>query len=129
MADLPPLHEARALLRTFTHTGLRTLEVKTERLSLFLSRDPAVRYAPQPSAPLPPTASGPTTNLTAPHLGTLADLAPLGTRVTAGQPVATLRVLEREALVLAESDGEIVAHHHARGALVEYGQPLLTLAH
>lgn len=126
MAEAPPLHEARALLRTFTHTGLRTLEVKTERLSLFLSRDPAARYAPRPSAAAP--APAPTTDLAAPHLGTLTDLAPLGTRITAGQPVATLRVLERDTLLLADADGEIVTHHQTLGTLLEYGQPVLTMA-
>lgn len=128
MAEATPLHEARALLRGFTHTKARALDVRTDRLLLFLSRDATVRYAARPAAAIPPADVGPAHDLAAPHLGTLADVAAVGTRVSAGQAVATLRVLDRETLIVAESDGEVVAHHHASGALVEFGQPVLALA-
>ncbi|MCH7629002.1 MULTISPECIES: hypothetical protein [Novosphingobium] len=128
MAEATPLHEARALLRTFAHSKARALDVRTDRLSLFLSRDATVRYAAQPAAVAPPAAVGPANDLAAPHLGTLADVAAVGKRVSAGQAVATLRVLDRETLIMAESDGEVVTHHHALGALIEFGQPVVALA-
>ncbi len=122
-----PLHEARALLRTFAQTKHTVLRLRSDNLQLFLSRDPALRARDVPAAAVAAVAKV-TEELTAPHLGTLAALAPLGSRVEQGAEVARLMVLDRETVLRAASAGTVIAHHHAVGALVEYGQPVLTLA-
>ncbi|MES2301758.1 MAG: biotin/lipoyl-containing protein [Pseudomonadota bacterium] len=128
MAEGNPLHDARALLRGFAHSKLRALDVRSEGLALFLSRDEAIRYrGRQAAAPAAQEDHGPATDLSAPHLGTLTGLAPVGTRVAAGDIVARLMVLNRETTLVAQADGMIVAHHHAEGALVEFGQPLVAI--
>lgn len=129
MADGNALHDARALLRGFTHSKLRSLDLRSAGLSLFLSRDEAIRFlGRQVAAPAPQEDHGPATDLSAPHLGTLTGLVPVGTRVAAGEVVARLMVLGRETAMVAEAEGLIVAHHHADGALVEFGQPLVAIA-
>jgi biotin carboxyl carrier protein len=134
MAEGDPLHDARALLRGFTHSSLRSLDVRGEDLSLFLSRDATIRRSPDAGAPAPEqaapdTASGPPpADLPAPHLGTLASLLPVGARVAAGDVVARLIVLDRETALVAPTDAIVFAHHHAVGTLVEYGQPVIALA-
>ncbi|WP_068086790.1 acetyl-CoA carboxylase biotin carboxyl carrier protein subunit [Novosphingobium rosa] len=119
-----PFHEARALLRQFQHSKARSCHIRTEALEIFFSRDASHR-APARAAPpaKPSTASA----LAAPHLATVVDLAAVGSQVRAGEAVGQLRVLDRQAPLLAASDGIVAEQHVAPGALVEYGQTLLTL--
>lgn len=128
MTETGPLHEARALLRQFSQSKLRVCEVETAHLSLFASRDPAMRRAPAAIEPGHAAFPPDTTDLVAPHLGTLHAPVPVGTAVRAGATVAMLIVLDRHRPVLAEIDGIVSMHLRAPGDLVQFGEPILALS-
>jgi acetyl-CoA carboxylase biotin carboxyl carrier protein len=127
MAEGQPLFEVRALLRTFLKSEWKSCHVVTDRLTLFASRDSAIRArdvgAANSSAPAPAVTS----ELTAPHLGTLVSLVAVGTSVAAGETYGALQVLDEERALIATTAGIVAGHHEEAGALVECGQPLLAL--
>lgn len=63
----------------------------------------------------------------APHVATLVDALPVGTVVTAGQKVATVRVLDESETIEAPISGTIIRHDAAAGELVDYGATLLNI--
>lgn len=128
MAEGEPLHEARALLIQFARSPLKSLHVRTPALELFASRDPAIRFADTIASAVAPKDEGGTIDLLAPHVGTIARLAALGTRVTAGESYGALAVLDDERPLVAERAGTIAAHRREIGALVECGEPVAALA-
>lgn len=130
--DIRPLHEARALLLQFTLSDLKAAHVATDRIEFFASRDPEYsarsRVAGVSRAAAAGTAAEPKETASAPHLGTLGEIAELGATVDEGDVVATLTVLDRTTEIRSQSAG-VVAHHHAEaGSLVEFGQRILTIA-
>ncbi len=127
MAEGDPLFEARALLRTFLKSDWKSCDIVTDRLTLFASRDPAIR-AHQARQVLAAPAPIPTIDLCAPHLGTLVCLAALGTRLEPGTVYGRVAVLDEERDMVADQAGNVAWHHQQAGALVECGQPLMSLA-
>jgi biotin carboxyl carrier protein len=127
MADGDPLFEARALLRTFLKSDWKSCDIVTDRLTLFASRDPAIR-ARQARQVLAAAAPVPIVELCAPHLGTLVSLAVPGTRLEPGTVYGRVAVLDEERDILADQSGHVTAHHQQIGALVECGQPLVSLS-
>jgi biotin carboxyl carrier protein len=126
MAEGDPLFEARALLRTFLKSDWKSCDIVTDRLTLFASRDPAIR-AQQARQVLPTPAPVHTVELCAPHLGTLVSLAAPGTRLEPGTVYGRVAILDEERDVLADQAGLVASHHQQIGALVEFGQPLVSL--
>lgn len=127
MADGDPLFEARALLRTFLKSDWKSCDIVTDRLTLFASRDPAIR-AHQARQVLAAPAPVPMVDLCTPHLGTLVSLAAPGTRLEPGAIYGRVAVLDEERDMVADQAGIVARHHRHAGALVEYGQPLLSLS-
>lgn len=125
MADLPILHEVRALLRTFANSDWRAAQVRTSDLEVWFSRDAALR--PEGNA-ASAEALAIVAELKAPHLGTLAWLADPGTAIAAGAEYGSLRVLDEERALVAESGGVVARHRRAAGDLVEFGEPLVALS-
>jgi biotin carboxyl carrier protein len=125
MAEVPPLHEVRALLRAFTKSDWRAAEVRAGDLEVWFSRDASLRPDYGVQAPEAVLAGA---ELKAPHLGTLAWLADLGSVIEAGAEYGRLRVLDEERVLLAESGGVVAQHRRAVGELVEFGEPLVSLA-
>lgn len=125
MADATPLNQARALLYQFGKSDLKSMRFAVDGLTVFLSRDLAYRAYQVPGRLAPPLDEG--VAVGAPHLATITGLAPAGSMVKAGEPLATLHVLDRATPLLAERDGIVVAQHCHEGALVEYGQPVISL--
>ena len=58
----------------------------------------------------------------------VAIAAPVGTRVTAGDPVVVLEAMKMELVIRAPRDGEIAAVHCRVGELVQPGTRLAELA-
>jgi biotin carboxyl carrier protein len=127
MAEGDPLFEARALLRTFLKSDWKSCDIVTDRLTLFASRDPAIR-AQQARQVLPTPAPAPMVDLCAPHLGTLVSLVAPGTRLEPGAIYGRVAVLDEERDMVADQAGILAWHHQQIGALVEFGQPLVSLA-
>jgi biotin carboxyl carrier protein len=100
-------------------------------LEVFLSRDASISAAQlgeaQPAAQVP-LADGALAELLAPHVGTLAALCAPGTTVSAGEAYGRISVLDEEIELVCDSGGVVTAHCRAIGELVEYGQPLVTIA-
>ena len=51
----------------------------------------------------------------------------MGDRVVAGQPIATIAVLDSEEALLSPASGVVAALAAVAGDLVEYGQTLLVI--
>jgi biotin carboxyl carrier protein len=125
MAEVPTLHEVRALLRAFARSDWRAAQVRAGDLEVWFSRDTSLR--PEGSvASAEPLAI--VAELKAPHLGTLAWLADPGTAIAAGSEYGGLRVLDEERALVAESGGVVAQHRRAAGDLIEYGEPLVALS-
>lgn len=124
MPEVSPLHEVRALLRQFAKSEFRSCHVRTGALEVFFTRDAALR----PEAALAPAALGETTELCAPHIGTLAELELPGTAIPAGGVYGKLAVLDEFRELVSERGGIVAEHSRALGELIEYGQPIITIA-
>jgi biotin carboxyl carrier protein len=114
------INEVRAMMSLFLRSGWRDLHVRTHAVELFLAREDGV---PSPMA----RAASDGKSVNAPHLATLISLAETGTVVSAGDRIAVLELLGQHEDVVADQAGTVAAHVATPGALVEYGQPLLTL--
>jgi acetyl-CoA carboxylase biotin carboxyl carrier protein len=137
---LNTLELTRQLSAWLADTDIELLELEGPQTSLRLRR--AIR-AP---VALSPTAAAEPSNLAAPAAGTTlvradsvgvllhrhpqrhAPLAPVGTRVRAGQPVALLRIGTLLLPVPAPRDGVVARLIADDGAALGYGEPLLELA-
>ena len=91
---------------------------------------PAPAPAPEPTpaaAPAPAPAGAHVQN--APMPGTIVDIrVNVGDTVTANQPVMVLEAMKMENEVVAERDGVIASIDVAKGAMVNPGDPLFSLA-
>lgn len=63
----------------------------------------------------------------APHVGTIVDLPAVGAAVTKGEPLAIIRVLDTVENIVAPTSGAVTALHVDIGALVEFGEPMVSL--
>ena len=93
--------------------------------------------APAPAAPEPAPAPSPVTApapagahvQTAPMPGTILDInVSVGDAVTANQPVMVLEAMKMESQIVAERDGAIASIDVAKGAMVNPGDPLFSIA-
>jgi biotin carboxyl carrier protein len=127
------LNDARALLDTLVSQGWKSAVVRVGDSELTLSRDallerdfPADTVGEVGGAP---TAASPQLQIvSAPHIGTLVEIAAVGSMITKGGVVAVLTVLEERVEICAPAAGQVHGHRAQPGALVEYGQPLAELA-
>ena len=87
--------------------------------------EPAPAAAPAPAATAPAGAHV----QNAPMPGTIIDIhVNVGDAVTANQPVMVLEAMKMENEVVAERDGVIASIDVAKGAMVNPGDPLFSLA-
>ena len=136
------IDNARAFSVTMIEQGWGTVHVSSAHCEIFLTRGegkidplspaPVAAAVAAPAAvvadPAPVTVSVlPAVAVTAPHVATVVSLAPVGSFVQAGQPVATLRVLDDTSEIAAPADGAIESHGVLTGELAEYGTRLVTL--
>ena len=95
---------------------------------------PAAAPAPAPEpAPVPATAPAPVAAgshaQTAPMPGTILDIhVKVGDPVTANQPVMVLEAMKMENEVVADKDGVIASIDVAKGAMVNPGDALFSIA-
>lgn len=130
---------ARALLDTMLSGGWEEVCVQSEDGDYFLARlpgtsNPLVAPAPVAAAPVAPAApqaaaaaSGATVVVTAPHVGTVNWLAPVGAAIGQGEAVARLAVLDQVVDVAASAAGVIVSHIAKPGEFAEFATDLVTL--
>ena len=89
---------------------------------------PAPEPAPAPAAAPAPVAAGPHAQA-APMPGTILDIhVKVGDVVTANQPVMILEAMKMENEVVAEQAGTIASINVEKGAMVNPGDTLFTLA-
>ena len=127
------LNDARALLDTLVSQGWQSAVVRVGDSEFLLSRDellerdfPADAVGEAVAAPLaaPPQLQ----TVSAPHIGTLVEIAAVGSTVTKGGLVAVLTVLEERVEISASESGKVLGHKVQPGALVEYGGVLAELS-
>lgn len=131
---LQAITDARALLDTLLTSGWRELHVISGDTEIFIARQGGgfnpMRASAPPAMPVPAPVSAAVeqdTVVKAPHVATLVDLLPVGTMITAGQKIATVRVLDESEAIEAPISGTIIRHEAAAGALVDYGAVLLAI--
>jgi biotin carboxyl carrier protein len=117
--------EALAFVQLFALGSWTSCHVRTGKLEIFVSRDArhenpmvARRIAPAEIAGEP---------LTAPHIGTLIELAPIGSRVEEGACYGALSVLDDRVDLITDHAGTVADHLQPLGALVEFDQPLVRM--
>jgi biotin carboxyl carrier protein len=131
--SIASLNDARALLDTLVSQGWQSAVVRVGESEFLLSRDallerglPAEDAAEAPGAG-PAAAPAQLQTISAPHVGTLAEIAAVGSMVTKGEMVAVLAVLGERFEISASASGQVLGHKAELGALVEYGQVLAEL--
>lgn len=132
---LAAITNARALLDAMLAGGWEDVCVQGEEGDYFLAKQPGT---PNPlmgattttlsvDATVAPAAAPATRPVTAPHVGTVLWLAPVGASHAEGDVVARLAVLDDAVEIVAPAAG-IVAEHAAQvDGLAEYGVTLLVL--
>lgn len=127
------INDARALLDTLLGSDWREIHVVSGETEIFIARNGAganpMRAAPaapiaDPARSLPPAVEK---TVTAPHVATVVEAVSVGTRVEAGQTVATLHVLDEPIAVTAPGAGTVVRVDAAPGELLDFGAPLVTI--
>ncbi|NKJ40633.1 hypothetical protein [Novosphingobium sp. SG720] len=124
---------ARALLDAMLASGWQQVCLQSEEGDFFLARLPGAPnplLAPAPVAapaapPPPPAVSAQAITVSAPHVGTVAWLLPVGSQAGKGDAVARLAVLDTLVDVPAPLAGVVVSHGSAANELAEYGTILL----
>ena len=117
------VENARALLDLFRRSDWRELHVRVKGEEMFLARpgagpNPMLGYAaPAAKAEM----------LRAPHIATLVSLTQSGTRVAAGDGVATLALLDEIIEIASPLDGAIGAAQARPGALLDYDAPIVEI--
>lgn len=120
------IDEALAFFQLFADGAWKSCHVRTPALEIFVSREVGLE---NPLAKPPALiAADKRVTLGAPHLGTLTELAPVGTLITAGGPYGTLSLLEDRIELIADEAGVVVDHLAAISSLVEYDQALVALS-
>lgn len=123
------LEGASAFFALFTHSEWGSAYVRTSEIEIFVARGQDARN-PMVAAPIdgglaPDQGDG--GELRAPHIGTVAELVPIGTQLAAGECYARLELLG-ETIELIVDEAAIVADHLLPiGALAEFDQPLVRL--
>ena len=126
------IDNVRALLDTLLASGWAEVCVTGRDGDYFLARhsgtpnpliEPVGEVAALASAPAVVTVA----NVKAPHVGTVAWLAPLGTRLAEGDVAALLMVLDESVEVLATAAGTVRAHRALLDELAEFATPLVEL--
>jgi len=126
--------DARALLDTLVSSAWQELHVVSGETEIFIARagggiNPMrVPHASVNAAVPVSPVSGLEICVMAQHVATLIDMVPVGTYLQAGEPVATIRILDVEATIAAPVAGCIVSLSAEIGALIEYGTPILSIA-
>lgn len=126
--------DARALLDTLVSSAWLELHVVSGETEIFIARagggiNPMCVIAAPAEAVLPASpVDGAETCVTAQHVATLVDIVPVGTHLQAGEPVATIRILDVEETIPSPVAGRIISLSADVGALVEYGTPILNIA-
>jgi acetyl-CoA carboxylase biotin carboxyl carrier protein len=126
----PVLVEVSELLRRFADADWRDLYVRTARYTLFIAKagggpNPMLRPAGQSEA-VARQSLGYT--IAAPHVGTVASIAPVGEEVESGSSVIRLAVLGETVEVRSEHAGIVTDLLAQPGDLVQYDTPLLRIA-
>ena len=131
--SIASLNDARALIDTLVSRGWQSAAVRVGNSEFLLSRDelldrglPLNVTAEAPGA-APTAAPAQLQTVSAPHVGTLAEIAAVGSTVARGEMVAVLAVLGERVEIFAPESGRVIGHKVEPGALVEYGQILAEL--
>lgn len=124
--------DARALLAALTTSEWREVHVASGGTEIFIAK-PGGRQNPMRAATTAPTRPSAdvgalVATVTAPHVASLHSVASAGAKVAQGDRIAVLRVLDEHHDLLAPAAGVVAATLAAPGDLVEFGQPVLTLA-
>lgn len=124
---------ARALLDTMLANGWDQVCITGEEGDYFIARTPGTPNpliapaAPVAAAPAPVAAAVVPRSITAPHVGTVAWLAALGTSIAKDEVVARLAVLDTQVDVVAPEAGTVSAQTVQIGDLAEFATELVTL--
>ena len=130
--SIASLNDARALLDTLVSQGWQSAVVRVGDSEFLLSRDALLERdiptdAVGEAAVAPLAASPQLQTVSAPHIGTLVEIAAVGSVITKGGLVAVLAVLGERVEIFAPESGRVLGHKVEPGALVEYGQILAEL--
>jgi len=134
---LEAINDARALLDALVVSEWREMHVVSGDSEIFLARkgggeNPMRRSSAPLNAAAPPVpvpaASRAEMAVKVPHVATLVSALTVGTQVSAGQTVATLRVLGDESLLAATVSGTVVALDAKPGDLLDYDTPVVRIA-
>jgi biotin carboxyl carrier protein len=122
--------DARALLDALVTSDWQDMHVVAGGTEIFIAKT-AGRANPmrEALASIAPelSASTETHDVRAPHVATFVGAVSIGSRVAAGDRVATLRVLDDEQELLADASGTVVGHPAVAGALLDFGASVVTL--
>jgi biotin carboxyl carrier protein len=126
----PVLVEVSELLRRFAGADWRDLYVRTARYTLFIAK---AGGAPNPM--LGPAVESEAVarqsleyTITAPHVGTVSSIAPVGAEIESGSSAIRLVVLGETIEVRSEHAGIVTDLLAQPGDLVQYETPLLRIA-
>lgn len=114
----------RALLAAFANSPWRDLHVRVAGEEIFLAKPGG---AANPMRDVAPPAPSTTIPITAPHVATLVGTAAAGTRIRAGETVATIELLGDLIELPAPEDGLVQPAAIAAGSLVDYGATLVSV--
>lgn len=126
------INDARALLDTLIASDWNDIHVVSGESEIFIAKTSG-RANPMLErhdvAPAEPAASRAIVReeVRAPHVCTLVEVVPVGTRVSVGDRVAVLRVLDDEQPLLATLAGTVGAHPADVGGLLDFGAPVVVL--
>lgn len=128
--SLEAITDARALLDALLANDWREVHTRSGGVEIFIARDGGAPNPMREAVSPPPShvARGPEQVVAAPHVATLDEVLPVGSAVTAGQTVATLRVLDERHPVAAPVAGTITRLDVAAGDLLDYKAPILSIA-
>lgn len=133
MTQTGHLAEASAFFALFTRSEWGSAHVRSPEIEVFVAREQGVRNPMSVAITevematdfaLEPAVGG---ELRAPHVGTVAELASIGTRLEDGECYARLDLLGETVELIVEESGTVVEHLLPVGALAEYDQPIVRL--
>ena len=120
------VQNARAMLTLFAKSPWRDLYVRTTDGELFFAK-PDGATNPMRAAP-PAAAETIQTTIRAPHLASVVSVQPKGTTIMAGASVVVLELLGEAFDVISPAAGTVASIAATPGDLVEFDQPLVSLA-
>jgi biotin carboxyl carrier protein len=116
---------------TLLASGWKDIHVVSAGTEIFIAREGGRSNPMRQAAAAPATAVAPTPLeaevVTAPHVASVVSVLAVGTIVSAGDRVATIRVLDEEEIISAPSAGSVAAIHVDAGALIEFKAPIVSL--